>query len=280
VLDYEAPAIAAARNARSELNPLSLRAAALSFPATNRPGLILVLAEAPMSAFVFAPAADKKTYNADFSVVAFVKDQSGQVVQKLSRHYPLSGPIEQLDAARKGEWLFYRETQLAPGSYTVELIAYDGLTGKTSVHTSAIEIASIDETKPRLSSVAVLKRAERLTAEEQKLDQPFHFGQLLVYPNLGEPIPKSTSKQLAFFLTAWPARGSSTTLQLTFEILQNGRPLGKSSAQLPAADEQGQIKYASSFPLNEFQPGGYDLKVIVDDGKNRVSRSTRFTVAP
>src|SRR5439155_3277952 len=80
--------------------------------------------------------------------------------------------------------------------------------------------------------------------------------------------------------TAWPARGSTTTLQLTFEILQDSRSLGKSSAQLPAADDQGQIKYASSFPLNEFQPGVYELKVTVDDGKNRVSRATRFTVAP
>ena len=160
------------------------------------------------------------------------------------------------------------------------MIAYDELTEKTSVSTSPVEIASIDETKPRLSSVAVLKRAERLTPEEQKRDQPFHFGELLVYPNLGEPIPKSTTKQLAFFLTAWPARGSSAALQLTFEILQDGRSLGKSSALLPAADDQGQIKYASSFPLNEFQPGLYELKVTVDDGKNRVSRSTRFTVAP
>jgi len=280
VLDYEAPAIAAARNARPLSNPFSFRAAAMSFPAPNRPGLTLLLGEAPMSAFNFAPAADKKTYSADFSVVALIKDRSGQVIQKLSRHYPLSGPIEQLDAARKGELLFYRETQLPPGNYTVELIAYDELTEKTSVRTSPIEIASIDETKPRLSSVAVLKRAERLTPEEQKRDQPFHFGELLVYPNLGEPIPKSTTKQLAFFLTAWPARGSSAALQLTFEILQEGRSLGKSSAQLPAADDQGQIKYASSFPLNEFQPGVYELKVTVDDGKNRVSRSTRFAVAP
>ncbi len=280
VLDYEAPAIAAARNARSTSNPLSLRAAALSFPATNRPGLTLLLAEAPISAFSFATLADKKIYNADFSVVALIKDQSGQVVQKLSQHYPLTGPIDQLDSARKEDLLFYRETQLSPGNYSVELIAYDGLTGKISVRPSSLEIASIDETKPRLSSVAVLKRAERLTAEEQKKDHPFHFGELLVYPNLGEPISKSTAKQLAFFFTAWPARGSTATLQLVLEILQDGRPLGKSSAQLPAADEQGQIKYASAFPLNEFQPGTYELKVTTGDGKNSVSRSTGFTVVP
>jgi hypothetical protein len=130
-----------------------------------------------------------------------------------------------------------------------------------------------------MSSVAVLRRAERLTPEEQKGDQPFHFGELLVYPNLGEPIPKSLAKQLAFFFTAWPAKGSTTPLQLTMEILQNNRSLGKSSAQLPAADQLGQIKYASSFPLDKFQPGAYELKVTVDDGKNSVSRSTNFSVA-
>ncbi len=280
VLDYEAPAIAAARNARSTSNPLSLRAAALSFPATNRPGLTLLLAEAPISAFSFATLADKKIYNADFSVVALIKNQSGQVVQKLSQHYPLTGPIDQLDSARKEDLLFYRETQLSPGNYSVELIAYDGLTGKISVRPSSLEIASIDETKPRLSSVAVLKRAERLTTEEQKKDHPFHFGELLVYPNLGEPISKSTAKQLAFFVTAWPAKGSTANMQLTFTILQNNRPLGKSSTQLPAPDTQGQIKYASSFSLGDFQPGAYELQVTVSDDKNSVSHATPFTVTP
>jgi hypothetical protein len=64
------------------------------------------------------------------------------------------------------------------------------------------------------------------------------------------------------------------------EILQNSQPLGKSSTRLPTADDQGQIKYASSFPLNEFQPGIYELKVIIEDGQNSVSRSTQFTIAP
>ncbi|MFL6274775.1 MAG: VWA domain-containing protein [Blastocatellia bacterium] len=279
VLDYEAPALAAAHKARGA-DPSSFHAAALSFPVGNRPGLALVLAEAPISAFTFTPSSDKKTYSSDFSVVALVKDSAGQVVQKMSQHYPLSGPLEQLDAARKGDLLFYREAQLAPGSYTVELIAYDGMTSKASVRTSRLEIPVLDESKPRLSSIAVLKRAEQLTADEQKKDQPLHFGELLVYPNLGEPLPKSATKQMAFFFTTWSAKGSTAPLQFTMEILQNNRSLGQTSAQLPAADEQGQIKYASAFPLDKFQPGVYELKVTVSDGKNRVSRSTPFTIAP
>ena len=134
-----------------------------------------------------------------------------------------------------------------------------------------------DESKPRISTVAVLKRAEKLNAEEQK-DQPFRFGELLVYPNLGETVKKSVTKELAFFITAWPAKGSQTPLKLTLQILQNNKPLGQTSADLPAPDAQGQIKYASAIPLDKFQPGVFELKVTVSDGKNNVSRSTEFTL--
>jgi VWFA-related protein len=277
VLDYEAPAIAAARNARPDSNPFPFHAAALSYPATNQPGLTLLVAEAPMSVFNFVTAADKKTYSADFSILALVKDTTGQVVQKVSKHYPLTGTIDGLESVRKEELLFYRETQLPAGSYTVELIAHDELAGKTSIQTSSLNIAASDETKPRLSSVSVLKRAERLTPDEQKHDQPFHFGELLVYPDLGEAISKKAG-QLAFFVTVWPPKGS--TANLTFVILQNGHGIGKSTAQLPPPDAEGRIKYASSFPLNDFQPGTYQLQVIVSDGKNSATRSTDFTLTP
>ncbi len=280
VLDYEAQALAAALNRRSNSNSFSVRAAALDFATSNRPGLTLILAEAPLSAFTLAPSNDKKSYNADFSIIALIKDQSNQVIQKLSQHYPLSGPIDKLDAAKKGDVLFYRELQLQPGRYTVELIAYDASNGKASVRSTDLQILPVDETKLRLSSVVVLKRAERITADEQKKDQPLYFGELLVYPNLGEPVLKSVAKQVTFFFTAWPSKGTAETLKLMVEILQNNQSLGQMSAQLPAADEQGRIKYASSLPLDGFQPGVYELKITVRDSKTGVSRSSQFTVQP
>ena len=280
MLDYEAPAIAASHKTRPNSNTSSLRAAALDFPATGRPGLAVILGEAPISAFTLSPASDKKTYNADFSIIALVKDQSGQIVQKLSQHYPLSGPIEKLQAAKKGDVLFYREVQLAPGRYTVEFIAYDGPLRKADVRTTSLEVPHVDEAKLRLSSVVVLSRAERITADEQKKDQPFYFGELVVYPNLGEPILKSATKQLAYFLTAWPVKGSVDPLKLVAEVVQNKRSIAQTSAQLPAADDQGRIKYAGALPLDGFQPGSYELKVTVTDNKTSVSRSTQFKIEP
>src|SRR6185295_13076123 len=73
MLDYEAPAIAALRNARSNPSPFAFRAAAVDFPATSRPGLAMILAEAPLSSFTLAAGSDKKTYNADFSIIALVR---------------------------------------------------------------------------------------------------------------------------------------------------------------------------------------------------------------
>ena len=128
--------------------------------------------------------------------------------------------------------------------------------------------------------MALLKRAERLNAEEQKKDHPFHFGELLVYPNLGEPISKTQSKQLAFFVTVTPPKGPAAKMDLTFALVQNNRTIGRSTTALPAPDERGQIKYASTFSLANFQPGNYELQVTVTDGKNSVSRSTAFTLTP
>jgi hypothetical protein len=237
--------------------------------------LTLILGEAQLAAFKFTPSTDNKTYTTDFSIVALVRDESDQIVQKLSQHYGLTGPIQNLESAKKENVLFYREAQLTPGKYHVQLISHDAATGSANVSTTALEISASNENKPRLSSIAVLKRAERLTPEEQRRDQPLRFGELLVYPNLGERIDRNTTKQLAYFFTAWPGKGMTKPMQMTLEILQNNRQVGTTSGELPPADERGQIKYAGSFAIDKFPPGKYELRITVD---NEVSRSTSFVI--
>ena len=277
MLDYEIAAIAAARNWKSDAKQSLIRSGTLAYPA-GKDGLTLVLAEAPLATFQFAPTSDNKNYNTDFSIVALVRDEKDQIVQKQSQHYTLAGPIQSLDAAKKGSVLFYREIRLPAGKYHVQVIAYDAPTGATNASNTALEVFAVDESKPRLSSVAVLKRAERLTAEEQKRDQPLRLGELLVYPNLGEQIDRSTTKQLAYFFTAWPSKGATKPLQMTLEILQNNHSLGTTSGELPAADQNGQIKYAGAFAIEKLQPGLFELRITVSDGQNKTTRSTNFTI--
>jgi VWFA-related protein len=279
ILDYEAPAIAALDSARPK-DSFPVRALALSFPEPKHPGLVPVLVEAPASAFTYTIDKDKNTYSADFSIVTLIKDQAEQVISKLSQHYKLSGPADKLEAEKRGEILFYRAAELQPGNYTVEAVAYDAASGKASVRSADVEVPEGGETKLRLSSVLVLRRAERLSAADLKMDNPFHFGEALIYPNMGEPLSKSTSKELAFFFDLYTARGAAAPPKLTVEVTRSGKTVARARPDLPAADATGRIQYASALPLEKFQPGTYALKITAVDGTTSASRWAGFVVKP
>jgi VWFA-related protein len=277
VLDYEARGLAVLGMSQRS-NSLSLRLIGLSFPELARPGLTPILAEIPASAFTFTPDPQKKTYSADFSIVALIKDESKQVVQKVSQQYLMNGPIDKLEAAKRGQVLFYREVVLPPGRYTVEAVAYDSPSSKASVQTCIVEAPGNSKASLRLSSIVILKRAERLTDEDKKAANPFHFGEVLIYPNTGEPLSKSTTKQLAYFFTVYPPQGTTTAPKLTLEVLQNGKSMGQAAIDLPAPDASGRIQYASAIPIESFPPGAYELKLTVSLGTERATRSGAFTI--
>ena len=48
-------------------------------------------------------------------------------MQKLSQQYLLTGDAKDVEAAKKGEILFYREAELPPGVYTMETIVFDAI---------------------------------------------------------------------------------------------------------------------------------------------------------
>jgi hypothetical protein len=236
-----------------------------------------VLVEVPAGVMTHAPDNERKLYRTDFSVVAVIKDEFQEVVRKLSNQYLLTGPLDKLESARRGEILFYREANLPPGQYTVTAAAHDAISGKSSVTTRAFEVRSPDASALRLSSLVILKRAEKLLPENKKQNNPFQYGEILVYPNLGEPLNKSTDKQLAFFLTAWPSAGSRNPLKLTIEIRQ-GRTLSRALIDLPPPDNTGRVQYANAVPLDKVGPGKYELRATVSDGVNSTIRSRQFSL--
>lgn len=279
ILDYEAPVLAAFANSKIAEDP-AIRAAAYSFPSDKKSGLVPVLVEVPGRAFTYQVDEEKRIYKGDFSIIVLLKDQSDQVVGKLSQHYQVSGPADKVDAAKKADVLFYRETDLPPGRYSVDAIAYDQTTGKGSLKAAAVEVPVGDESSLRVSSLALLQKAEKLSDADKKVDNPFHFGDLLVYPNMGRPLSKSGNKQVAFFFTVYPAKGASAAPKLTLRVLKDGKQLAAGSPALPPPDSTGHIQYASALPLEGFRPGDYVLEILVNDGHTSASRSIPFTVQP
>lgn len=280
VLAYEAPALAVlgSGNARQP-NAFPMHAAAFSFPQAGETALVPVLVEVPAGSINFSTDAEKKTYHTDFAVVVLLKDEAQRVVRKLSEQYLLTGPLDKLDAAKRGEILFYRETDLPPGRYTMAAVVYDAKTGQASTGSGNVVVPDVGPSRLQMSSIVFIKRAERLGADQQK-NNPFHFGEVLLYPNLGESLRKSGSKELAFFLTLWTAPDAKSAPRLTLELMQNNRPLASTSLTPPAPDQQGRIQYASAIPVEKLQPGDYELKITARDGQHVVTRSEHFTIEP
>jgi len=278
VLGYEAPALAVL-GGRARDNAFSSFTAAYSFPERTRPGLASIMVEVPAGGISFVTNDQKKTYSTNFSIVTLIKDESQRVVRKLSNQYLLGDSLNKLAATKSGNILFYKEVLLDPGRYTIASVVYDAVSGHSSVNTAVLVVPNLAETQLRLSSIVLIKNAERLPREQQP-NNPLHFDQVLLYPNLGEPIKKSVVKELALFVTVYPGTATSSLLKFSLEIARDARELGQFSYDLPPPDSMGRIQYASAIPLDKFEPGNYVIKVTVQDGQRSVSQSEDLKIAP
>ena len=278
VLAYEAPGLAIL-SGKSQPNAFESRAGAFSFPEPAKRGLVPVVVAVPAGAINFLVDNAKTKYSADFSIVALIRDEAGHVARKLSTHYLLSGPYDKLDAALNGSILFYKETQLQPGRYSISSVVYDALAKQSSTSAANVIVPAAEKNSLQLSSIVLVKNGEHLSSANQQASRLFRFNEVLLYPNLGEPLSKSEDKELTLFLTAY-APGDTSAAKLSLEIAQSGRTVGQLSYDLPAADQNGRIQYASAIPLDKFQPGDYDLRVSVQSAKSRAVNSARFTISP
>lgn len=279
VMAYEAPALAALDSGRAA-DSFPVRAGGFDFPAPDRRARAAVLVEVPAGSYTFAKDGAQQTYRTDFTVVALARDETRQVVKKLSNQYQLTGPLATLAAAERDAVLFYREIDLPPGRYALDVAVYDALSGRTSVRHGQLDVPDVGGQALRLGSVVIVKRVERLAAGEQP-HNPFHFGEALIYPLLDEPLRKSAAQELNFFLTAYAAPGAQPAPKLTLELTRAGRLIGRVPIELPPPDAAGRIQYASALPLASLQPGEYELKIMADGGGGGASsRTARFIIAP
>jgi hypothetical protein len=275
LLAYEGPALA-----NLDRTPLPtdvpVRAGVFSLPDAKHPGRLALLVATDAASVTFQPDPAAGTWRTDFTLLARIKDSTGQVVRKASQPYRLTGPAAQLEASRRGDILFFRQPDLPPGTYTLESVVHDALSKKAGVVTSSFVVPSVKPGTLTASSLLIVRRSEKLPAGEKTADNPLYFGDLLLYPNLGEPLRKSTDKTLSFFLTIDPSPGSAPTA--TLEILQKGQALAQLPMELSKADPSGRIAHAGQLPLASFPPGQYVLRTTISQGAQKEARDATFTV--
>ena len=274
---FEVPALALLD--RTPLpNAFPIGAQGFSFPDPHHPGLTPLVVRLTTDSLRFVVDADKSTYSAQVAVVIRLKDSQGKDVHKLSQQYILSGDVKDMEAARRGTILFYREPLLAPGVYTVESIAFDALAGNGSARISTLTVPAAESQTLGLSSVVFVDHVEQMggaPADHTERPAPFFVGQMLVHPNIGDPVVKTTTKDLPFFFTIY--RGTSGPLTATAQLLRDGGVVAEAPLEIAASTEP-RIQQLASLPVSGLAPGTYQLRIIVVSGPQRVAESAYFTL--
>jgi hypothetical protein len=267
LLAHEGPALAALdRDPRPTDLPITARA--FVFPTGDDEARLAVLASTPASAITFA--ADLKGYRADFTILSRIRDANGEIVRKASEPYRLSGPLADKDNTQRGDVLFFRQPTLPAGRYTLDAVVHDALGKKAGVVSESFEVPATGGLA--VSSLIVVGRGERVV--DPQPDNPLYVGNVLVYPNLGEPIRK-TDGAITLFLTVVPVAGRTPSAEL--ELLRGAETLAKVplTFDVPA---NGRIQQLWRVPIDRLEPGDYTFRVIVADGSNRELRETSVSV--
>lgn len=274
-LGYEAPALALLDHGALP-NAFPIRAGGLVFPDKQAGALVPVIVKVNTESLQFETDQGRGTYNGQVAVVVRIKDSHGAVVRKMSQQYVLSGEAKDVEAAKKGEILFYRQPLLPPGFFQVEAIAYDVVSQKASARVSNITVPSPRPDSLELSSLVIVGRTERVPGNEAKSGAPLYYGDVLMYPNLGDPVSRTADKELSFYVSLYPAAGHPVK-QVMLELLHNGRRVANGPLTVGKI-VSNRIQHVGRVPLDGVPPGTYELKVIASDDRTERSRSTFFTV--
>lgn len=266
---YEIPALALLDRAPLP-NAFPVHAAAFSFPDPARPGLSPVAVHVSTSSLQFTVDASRATYAAQTAVVVRIRDADGHQVQTLSQQYLLTGDAKDVDAAKKGDILFYREPDLQPGVYSIETVVFDAAASRGSARVATLTVPPPAPSTLGMSSLVLVSRSEDMPEGNMPAGSPLSVGRTLLYPNLGEPILNAPSRELPFYFALY---GTAAGLTASAQLMRNGQVLAE--APVPLASGAGpRVQHVGRFPIGALPPGTYELRIRVGE----LTRSAFFTL--
>ena len=210
--------------------------------------------ELPLDAIRFEKDTDPRVERAHFSFMGLLRASWGGVAEKFSQDAPLWLPRSRHDELRQGNAVFMRSFTLPEGRYRLETAAMDRQTGRASVEQSRLVVPAAPG-GATLSSLAVVKRTERVAKGALASDDPFRAGDARIVPWVDEA-ELDGRKDLGLFFVAYVPPGTPAP-EVTLEFERDGHVVARAEPSLPAPDAQGRVPYVVTVPAGRFEPGRY-----------------------
>jgi VWFA-related protein len=275
-LSYEAEALSKLDHGKPP-NAFPVSATGFVFPSPKGSAAVPIVVQVKTANLYFQVDEARGTYTAQAAIVAHVKNAAGKPVHTLSQQYLLTGASKDLDAARDGEILFYRQPELPPGVYNLEVIVHDSLGQKASARLSTLTVPAASQNHVPPSTLVVVRRVERVLSAERPSELPFYYGDTLLYPNAGDPLPLGRGAELIFYFTFYKTPGENVDAAL--ELLASGHALAAVPIDLPRPLPDGRVQHVGRLPIDKFPAGTYELRLHLHAGATEETRNAFFTIA-
>jgi VWFA-related protein len=260
-------------NARPLLKQFDFYASALQFrPAPDRTQLAFVF-EAPSRGLSITK--DKEWAKVHVCVTGLIKNDQGQVIEKISKDIPFQVPVSKTDELQHGVVSFTAPLMLPPGRYTLETAAVDRESMKASVRRSMLVVGQGSGFS--MSDVSVVRRVDAIQGPPNASD-PLQARGGKVVPELSDSIPREAGGQVQFYAVGYPPAPVDAPIEVSIELWRDGQLVLQTPASAVPPDANGGAPILAGVPLEKLPSGQYDAQVSFQYKGQKVTRATAFTI--
>lgn len=190
---------------------------------------------------------------------------------------------QELTEAKDRKSAYQKAVALAPGTYKVDVIVRDVVSGATGIRHVGFTVPRYDPAKLSTSTLILAAKLQSL------IDQPavgqFVIGQTKVIPNVSGTYHRG--QPVGVYMQVYNAGIDQTTLRpsvdVEYALLKDGKELGKQVEDWKGMSDAGQrLTLARLIDSSPLTPGEYELAIRIRDrvSGQTLTPSSKFTVVP
>lgn len=214
-------------------------------------------------------------YSLHASIVAQIKDKSGNVIEHFSEDVPRHGALDTKDSAQYSTVSMQRHFMAQPGEYTLEAAVVDRNSGKVGAIRSKFSILPA-ASGPWLSDVVLVQRMDPFPAEVDSTE-PMRYGDRRIVADVNGQMAQGVKKiDLFSIIHAGGQGGAPPRLELT--VLRNNEAIAQVPLQLRPMTENVAVPYVASIQSGSLPPGEYQVIETLTQGDKSTEKTVSFRI--
>ena len=239
-------------------------------PTGNENALVV---EVPLTSVETRNDPNANLYSLHVTVVAEVKNKSGQVVEHFAEDIPRHGSLSSKDSSPEFITM-QRHFTAEPGDYVLEAAVLDQNSGKAGAQRTKFQISREDD-GPFLSDLAMVHNIDPVP-EEADPDEPMRYGNGKVVPNVSDKVAQGT-KDLSFFFLVHP-NGSAEQPKLEMEVLKSGEQIAQVPLRMSKTEGAVMVPYLATIQAGGLPGGDYQVIERLSQGGKTAERQLAFRI--